>query len=534
MSQGEANLDRPTGVERRHRYRFEIARSHLLGASAALALLALLLFLSGLAIGMLIRPQPNLGSHRLQSAVLPRPSESSPPRQVTPTSRVDEPPRSRYRLAGTTPERVEPASTTYTSPSTQDADRFQGWQENDLTTIVWRPREQLAAMGRESSGSEAEALPERAGVDAVDVDQAGVDAADTLGFGEDPVVAVADAVDEVYQPRTTSSLVHPPSRWRRSQPLAAAFLVAPEDGFVPVSDSDVDVEDAVESDDVESEDVEPADVDSEDAGSAPAEEDRGWQPTTSHWQDFFATLEEPQLPPSQPSDQIPADDLGVARALSTSSSEASKAPASTWTPPSEVSEIADAPPSTDAPPSVDASQTFADDEGWQPSSSLWQSFLEAPYDWTAEKLPPSPPRRARASGTQGVPYGDLIDRAAALHGIDAALIVAMVRVESSFDPRAVSHKGARGLMQVMPATAQRFGVDGEDLFDPDINLEVGLRYLSWLRDRFDGDTQRMLAAYNAGEAAVDTYDGVPPYDETRAYVQRIYGLMGWADSPSEP
>jgi len=103
--------------------------------------------------------------------------------------------------------------------------------------------------------------------------------------------------------------------------------------------------------------------------------------------------------------------------------------------------------------------------------------------------------------------------------LDPALVLEVVRAESNFNPRARSHKGALGLMQLIPATARRFGV--KDPFDPDQNLRGGMAYLRWLQDRFDGDIRLALAGYNAGEAAVERHGGVPPYDETRAYVVRI-------------
>lgn len=116
----------------------------------------------------------------------------------------------------------------------------------------------------------------------------------------------------------------------------------------------------------------------------------------------------------------------------------------------------------------------------------------------------------------------LAREAALRHGLDPALVLAVIRVESGFDPLARSPKGAMGLMQLMPATARRFGV--ADPWDPAENLEGGCAYLAWLLDRYDGDRHLALAAYNAGEAAVDEHDGIPPYAETRAYVARITGI----------
>ena len=116
-------------------------------------------------------------------------------------------------------------------------------------------------------------------------------------------------------------------------------------------------------------------------------------------------------------------------------------------------------------------------------------------------------------------YADLIGAAASRHGVDPALLTAMAQAESSFDPRAVSPKGAAGLLQLMPATAERFGVT--DLFDAPQNVEGAARYLRWLLERFEGSTELALAGYNAGEGTVDRYRGIPPYRETREYVSRV-------------
>ncbi|MCL6641685.1 MAG: lytic transglycosylase domain-containing protein, partial [Candidatus Rokubacteria bacterium] len=116
-------------------------------------------------------------------------------------------------------------------------------------------------------------------------------------------------------------------------------------------------------------------------------------------------------------------------------------------------------------------------------------------------------------------------RAAALrHGVPPELVLAIVEAESSFDPYAVSPRGARGLMQLMPVTASSLDVD--DAFDPYENIEAGVQHLRRLIDRFDGDLPLVLAAYNAGEGAVQFYGGVPPYRETRRYVARILRRLG--------
>jgi hypothetical protein len=124
------------------------------------------------------------------------------------------------------------------------------------------------------------------------------------------------------------------------------------------------------------------------------------------------------------------------------------------------------------------------------------------------------------------PYGTLIYETARRHELNPRVVAALIRAESANRPKALSHKGARGLMQLMPATAHRFGVRKEHLYDPAKNLEAGTRYLRWLTDRFPGDLARILAAYNAGEGAVERYGGIPPYRETREYVRRIFTTLG--------
>jgi soluble lytic murein transglycosylase-like protein len=122
-----------------------------------------------------------------------------------------------------------------------------------------------------------------------------------------------------------------------------------------------------------------------------------------------------------------------------------------------------------------------------------------------------------------VPYGEIIDSMAAEHGVPARLVRAVIKVESDYQERARSPKGAMGLMQLMPGTAKRFAV--ADPYNPQQNIEGGVKYLKFLLDRFP-TTGLALAAYNAGEAAVDRFRGIPPYAETRDYVARILRSIG--------
>src|SRR5829696_2000710 len=118
----------------------------------------------------------------------------------------------------------------------------------------------------------------------------------------------------------------------------------------------------------------------------------------------------------------------------------------------------------------------------------------------------------------------IIFEAGATHGVDPRFIHAVIWQESKYDIDARSHAGAQGLMQLMPATAKRFGCD--DRNDPVSNIEAGTKYLSWLLKRFSGNVELALAGYNAGEGAVDKYDGIPPYNETQNYVKIISKRYG--------
>jgi transglycosylase-like protein with SLT domain len=118
----------------------------------------------------------------------------------------------------------------------------------------------------------------------------------------------------------------------------------------------------------------------------------------------------------------------------------------------------------------------------------------------------------------------IIFRAAERHGLDPRFVHAVIWQESKYKPQALSHVGAQGLMQLMPATARRFGC--KDANDPQANIEAGTKYLSWLLKRFDGNVTLALAGYNAGEGAVAKYNGVPPYNETQNYVRKITSRYG--------
>lgn len=139
----------------------------------------------------------------------------------------------------------------------------------------------------------------------------------------------------------------------------------------------------------------------------------------------------------------------------------------------------------------------------------------------------APAQRARRYSARLVPVPDSdiqisIDRHSADQSLDPKLVQAMIQVESGFNHRARSHKGAMGLMQLMPATASQLRVS--DPYDPDENVRGGTQYLRNLIDRFPGRLDLAVAAYNAGPGAVERYNGIPPYRETRDYVKRVLAL----------
>jgi hypothetical protein len=148
-------------------------------------------------------------------------------------------------------------------------------------------------------------------------------------------------------------------------------------------------------------------------------------------------------------------------------------------------------------------------------------------DRVARVILPETPDSGNAESASRDDQRQVLDRLARTvakrYELDEELVSAVVRAESGYDPAAVSRVGAIGLMQLMPATAAEMEVD--DPFDPEQNLDGGVRYLKWMLDRFEGEVDLALAAYNAGPAAVDRYGGIPPYPETRSYIRRV---KSWA------
>jgi len=118
-----------------------------------------------------------------------------------------------------------------------------------------------------------------------------------------------------------------------------------------------------------------------------------------------------------------------------------------------------------------------------------------------------------------VRFDPLIQKLSARHGVPADFVHAVIKAESNYDPFAISEKGALGLMQLLPETARRYGV--MNVFDPEQNIEGGIKYLKELIKKYNGNRNLVLAAYNAGQTAVEKHNGVPPYPETRNYLKRV-------------
>jgi Transglycosylase SLT domain len=152
------------------------------------------------------------------------------------------------------------------------------------------------------------------------------------------------------------------------------------------------------------------------------------------------------------------------------------------------------------------------------SGRLVRSVVVAPKVVTAED--PNQPEAMSPAPAPGVnSLSDMIDSIAAKHDVEAPLVHSVIKAESNYNPLAVSPKGAQGLMQLIPSTARRFGV--ENTFNPQQNIEGGVKYLKFLMELYHNDYVKVIAAYNAGEAAVTKYGGIPPYAETRNYVYQV-------------
>jgi len=146
------------------------------------------------------------------------------------------------------------------------------------------------------------------------------------------------------------------------------------------------------------------------------------------------------------------------------------------------------------------------------------------------RVVPGRPQPRSASAVSGQ-FAQTVERIARQNQLPPKLIHSVIRVESNYDPYAVSPKGALGLMQLIPSTARRFGVS--DVFDPADNIQGGARYLKYLLELYKGDNALALAAYNAGEGAVSRYGGIPPFPETRNYVTQVRKRLEETAAPNE-
>ena len=166
-------------------------------------------------------------------------------------------------------------------------------------------------------------------------------------------------------------------------------------------------------------------------------------------------------------------------------------------------------------------------------TSLWADSMDSSVDKTVPKIFTNRGKGQKATGADlRTGYISLINEWAPQYNLDANLVEAVVAVESNYDRFAVSKKGAQGLMQLIPATAKRFGV--RDAFDPADNIRGGIRYLDFLMSYFQGNLEHVLAAYNAGENTVVRYHGVPPYPETQKYIRKVTSLYHALNSAAAP
>lgn len=193
------------------------------------------------------------------------------------------------------------------------------------------------------------------------------------------------------------------------------------------------------------------------------------------------------------------------------------------------------PPKTDAAAErhgSDADQTFRSaltraQERQSTDGTIKEQAVETSGSPTASAAPTGRP--AGAPGAVAKPMEkqlmDVLRRELPKHDVPPDLALAVMQAESNFNPRAVSPKGAIGVMQLMPGTASDLGVDdADDLFDPGVNIRAGLQHLSNLLSKYGGDEKLALAAYNAGSGAVSKHNGVPPYSETQNYIQRVFDI----------
>ena len=166
-------------------------------------------------------------------------------------------------------------------------------------------------------------------------------------------------------------------------------------------------------------------------------------------------------------------------------------------------------------------QVRVDEKGRKVFFNPAPKVIKSQYKMTAGK--PVPLTYSKRAGD----YAPMIEQVCAKYSVDPELVKAVIQVESAYNSGAKSHAGAIGLMQLMPATAARFGV--KEIFDPNENIHGGVQYLKFLLKLFNNDLPLAVAAYNAGEGAVQRFQGIPRYTETQNYVRKVLSLYGKSD-----
>jgi soluble lytic murein transglycosylase-like protein len=169
-------------------------------------------------------------------------------------------------------------------------------------------------------------------------------------------------------------------------------------------------------------------------------------------------------------------------------------------------------------------RTALNDLKWLVLPAEWRESITFKSEEPVAELTPSENQETVAAADLPLPqfrYASLVLPLSEKYGMDWKLVAAVMATESNYNPRAISPKGAIGLMQLMPRTAALYRVSSKELFNPEKNIEAGVLHLKMLHERYDGDLSRVIAAYNSGESAVDRYNGVPPYRFTRAFVRRV-------------